>query len=107
MLGDILTALLNPDSAEDALAALGQTETLDRVVREAAAMGIPAGELVGMRVRQILEYSEEDVWFDFLTQMSASHQPGAAVMQALLARAFPAEGDCGSRRFASAAEHGA
>lgn len=102
MLGEILSSLTKPDRAEDTLAALGQTEILNRVAREAAAMGIPAGELVGMRVRQILEGSEEDVWLDFLTQMSASHQPGVAIMQALLARAFPAEGDCANRRFASA-----
>ena len=89
MLGDILGALTNADSAEQALAAVADPGVVQRVRRGAAAEGVGVGAFVAATVRQMLDYAEEDVWLDLLGRMSGSPRPGVAALEALLARAFP------------------
>ena len=89
MLGDILGGLTEAASAEGVLAAVGSPEVLERIRLDAAAEGVPAGALVAARVRHMLDHAGEDVWLDLLGLMSGSPQPGAAVLSAMLSRAFP------------------
>ena len=90
MLGDILGGLTEAASAEGVLAAVGSPEVLERMRRDAAAEGVPAGALVAARVRHMLDHAGEDIWLDLLGLMSGSPQPGAAALAAMLSRAFPA-----------------
>ncbi len=89
MLGNILGALTDATSAEEALAAIGDPGVIERVRRVAAAEGVGVGAFVASTVRQMLDYAEEDVWLDLLGRMSASQRPGIAALEAMLARSFP------------------
>ena|ERR1019366_8774307 len=99
MLGDILSGSTGAASAEAILAEVGSPAVVERVRRDAAAEGIAVGTLVAFKVRHMLDHSGEDVWLDLLGRMSGSPQPGAAVLESMLSRAFPdAAGSCGTRR---------
>jgi hypothetical protein len=89
MLGNILGALTDAISAEEALAAVGDPGLVERVWLGAAAEGVGVGEFVASTVRQMLDYAEEDMWLDLLGRMSGSPRPGVAALEAMLARAFP------------------
>jgi hypothetical protein len=95
MLGNILSALTDAASAEEALAAIGDPGVVERVRRGAAAEGVGVGAFVASTVRQTLDYAEEGVWLDLLGRMSDSPRPGIAALEAMLARAFP-ESDAAS-----------
>jgi hypothetical protein len=90
MLGNILGALTDATSAEEALAAIGDPGVVEHVRRCAAAEGVGIGAFVASTIRQMLDYAEEDVWLDLLGRMSGSPRPGVAALEAMLARAFPA-----------------
>lgn len=89
MLGNILGLLTDATSAEEALAAIGDAELVERVRRAAAAEGVGVGAFVASTLRQMLDYAEESVWLDLLGRMSGSPRPGIAALEAMLARAFP------------------
>jgi hypothetical protein len=98
MLGNILGALTDAASAEEALTAIGDPAVVDRVRRGAAAEGVGVGAFVASTVRQMLDYAEEDVWLDLLGRMSGSPRPGIAALEAMLARAFPGRAAAGVAR---------
>ena len=89
MLGNILGALTDAASAEEALAAIDAPGVVERVRRDAAAEGVDVGAFVASTVRQMLDYAEEDMWLDLLGRMSGASRPGIAALEAMLARAFP------------------
>ena len=88
MLGNILGALTDAASAEEALVAIGDPGVVERARRGAAAEGVGVGMFVASTVRQMLDYAEEDVWLDLLGRMSGSPRPGVVALEAMLARAF-------------------
>ena len=98
MLGNILGALTDAASAEEALAAIGEPGVVERVRQSAAAEGVGVGTFVASTVRQMLDYAEEDVWLDLLGRMSGSPRPGVAALEAMLARAFPEAAAAGAMR---------
>ncbi|MEO8883527.1 MAG: hypothetical protein ABI377_08980 [Devosia sp.] len=89
MLGNILGALTDPTSAEEALAAIGDPDLVERVRQSAAAKGAGVGAFVASTVRQMLDYAEESVWLDLLGRMANAPRPGVAALEVMLARAFP------------------
>jgi hypothetical protein len=98
MLGNILGALTDVASAEQALAAIGDSGVVERVRQAAAAEGVGVGAFVASTVRQMLDYAEEGMWLDLLGRMSDSPRPGVAALEAMLARAFPAAAAAGVTR---------
>ncbi|WP_287995632.1 hypothetical protein [Acidiphilium sp.] len=88
MFGTILGALTDASSAEEALAAIGDPDVVERARRGAAVEGVGVGAFVATTVRQMLDYAEEDVWLDLLDRMSGSPRPGVAALETMLARAF-------------------
>jgi hypothetical protein len=98
MLGNILGALTDAASAEEAMAAMADPGVVERVRRGAAAEGVGVGPFVASTVRQMLDYAEEDVWLDLLGRMSNSPRPGIAALEAMLARAFPEPAAAGAAR---------
>lgn len=90
MLGEILGGLSDPARAADILAALADPDSVDRARQAAAAEGVAVGELVAARTRHLLETAGDALWLDLLGRMSASPQPGAAALAALLPALFPA-----------------
>jgi hypothetical protein len=89
MLGNILGALTDAASAEEALAAIADAGVVERARLGAAAEGVGVGAFVASTVRQMLDYAQEDVWLDLLGRMSGSPRPGVAALEAMLACAFP------------------
>ncbi len=98
MLGNILGALTDATSADEALAAVCDPGLVERVRLRAAAEGVGVGAFVASTVRQMLDYAEEAVWLDLLGRMSGSPRPGAAALEAMLARAFPEPTTAARRR---------
>lgn len=91
MLGQILQALTDADSAEAVLAQVGSQEIRQRVERAAAAQSVSVGSMVAQKVRHIVDHGGEDVWLDTIGAMSGSPYPGVAAIHRLLDRAFPRE----------------
>lgn len=89
MLGNILGGLTNAAAAEEILAAIGDEALLKRVKEAAAANVVTPGTYVAATVRHLLDHGSEEVWLDLVGKMANSTQPGAAALQAILARAFP------------------
>jgi hypothetical protein len=98
MLGNILGGLTNAAAAEELLATIADAALLQRVRRAADDNAVTPGAYVAATVRQLLDYGDEELWLDLVGKMANSPQPGAAALQAILARAFPApspHGCCG------------
>jgi hypothetical protein len=89
MLGNILGALTDAASAEEAMAAIADPGVMERVRRGAAEEGVDVGAFVASTVRQMLDYAEEDVWLDLLGRLSGSPRPGVTALEVMLVRAFP------------------
>ncbi len=90
MLGNILGGLTNAAAAEELLAAIADEALLARVRAAADANDVAPGTYVAATVRHLLDHGSEEVWLDMVGKMANSPQPGAAALQAILLRAFPA-----------------
>lgn len=89
MLGNILSHLTDPATAEAALAVVSEPELRHRIASAAAAESCPVGALVAGKVRHLLDHGGEDLWLDLLGAMSGSPQPGAVAINRIMAQAFP------------------
>ncbi len=89
MLGNILGGLTNAAAAEELLATIADEGLLMRVKIAADENSVTTGAYVAANVRQLLDYGSEEIWLDLVSKMANSPQPGAAALQAILARAFP------------------
>jgi hypothetical protein len=90
MLGNILRGLTNATTAEELLAAIADEALLDRVKTAADENDVTPGAYVAATVRHLLDHGSEEIWLDLVSKMANSPQPGAAALQAILLRAFPA-----------------
>jgi delta-aminolevulinic acid dehydratase/porphobilinogen synthase len=91
MLGEIIGGLINATTAEAAVAAVTSLDIQARIQAEAGATGVAPGALVASRIRHLIDHGDEEFWVELLGVMSGSAQPGAAAIQRILARAFPAQ----------------
>ena len=90
MLGNILGGLTNAAAAEEQLAAIADEALLERVKTVAHENDVTPGAYVAATVRHWLDHGSEEIWLDLVGKMANSPQPGAAALQAILLRAFPA-----------------
>lgn len=90
MLGNILGGLTNAAAAEELLAAIADEALLERVKAAADENDVTPGTYVAATVRHLLDHGSEEIWLDMVGKMANSPQPGAAALQAILVRAFPA-----------------
>jgi hypothetical protein len=90
MLGNILGGLTNAAAAEELLAAIADEALLERVKTAANENDVTPGAYVAATVRHLLDHGSEEVWLDLVGKMANSPQPGAAALQGILMRAFPA-----------------
>ncbi|MDB5564965.1 MAG: uncharacterized protein JWP84_1531 [Tardiphaga sp.] len=90
MLGNILGGLTKAAAAEEFLTAIGDEALPERVKRAADENAVSPGTYVAATVRHLLDHGSEEIWLDLVGEMANSPQPGAAALQAILARAFPA-----------------
>ncbi|MBS0643514.1 MAG: hypothetical protein JSS43_26940 [Proteobacteria bacterium] len=89
MLGDIVAALTNSDTAADIAAAICSRAMMDRINSAAAKEAVSPGALVSARVLHVIEHGGEDIWLDLVSAMAGSPQPGAVAAERMLAHAFP------------------
>src|SRR5436309_2238559 len=89
MLGNILGGLTNAVAAAEILAAIGDEALLERVTIAAHENEVTPGTYVAATVRHLLDHGSEEIWLDLVGKMANSPQPGAAALQAIVARAFP------------------
>ena len=89
MLGNILGGLTNAAVAEELLAVIADEDLLKRVRVAADESSVTSGTYVAATVRHLLDHGSEEIWLDLVSKMANSPQPGAAALQAILARAFP------------------
>src|SRR4051812_8592375 len=90
MLGNILGGLTNAAAAEESLAIIADEALLERVRTAADENDVTPGTYVAATVRHLLDHGSEEIWLDLVGKMANSPQPGAAALQAILVRAFPA-----------------
>ncbi len=90
MLGNILSGLTNAAAAEELLSAIADEALLERVKAAADDNDVTPGTYVAATVRHLLDHGSEEIWLDLVGKMANSPQPGAAALQAILVRAFPA-----------------
>jgi hypothetical protein len=90
MLGNILGGLIDAATAEELLAAIADEALLERVKSAANENDVAPGTYVAATVRHLLDHGSEEIWLDLVGKMANSPQPGAAALEAILARAFPA-----------------
>lgn len=83
MLGDLIARLEQPEVAEEVLA------TLDPPIHEAllqasrhASMSAP--EFVSGAVREFMESADDDLWFQLLTRVRTSGEPGLEAVRTIL-----------------------
>lgn len=89
MLGDIVAALTDSETAAGMAAAVCSHAVMDRINTAAAKDAVSPGALVSARVRHVIEHGGEDVWLDLVSVMAGSPQPGAVAAERMLAHAFP------------------
>ena len=89
MLGDIINALTNPATADEAVATVARPEIVARIKAAADAERVQPGALIARKVRHLMEHGGEDIWLDLLGVMSNTPEPGAAALDRILAYAFP------------------
>jgi hypothetical protein len=90
VLGKILGGLTNAAAAEEFLDAIADEALLERVKTAADENDVSPGTYVAATVRHLLDHGSEEIWLDLVSKMANSQQPGAAALQAILVRAFPA-----------------
>jgi hypothetical protein len=90
VLGKILGGLTNAAAAEEFLNAIADEALLERVKTAADENDVSPGIFVAATVRHLLDHGSEEIWLDLVGKMANSPRPGAAALQAILLRAFPA-----------------
>jgi hypothetical protein len=83
MLGDLIAQLNNP------LVCARVLETLDpatarQLERRAEDVSMTVAEFAAGAVREFVEHAEDDLWFQLLTVIRKSEEPGLAAVQTIL-----------------------
>jgi hypothetical protein len=83
VLGELIAELDRPEVAEGVLGTL-HPDIARQIERRAAAASMPAPDFVAGAVREFLERADDDLWFQLLTVVRRSDEPGLAAVQTIL-----------------------
>ena len=83
MLGELIAQLDRPDVADGVLTTL-DTRVAGRIELQAAAASMPVADFVAGAVREFVERADDDLWFQLLTIVRKSDDPGLAAVQTIL-----------------------
>lgn len=83
MLGDLIAQLDQPDVAARVLATL-DPGVLEQIERRAALASMTATDFAAGAVREFVEHGNDDLWFQLLTIIRTSDDPGLAAVQTIL-----------------------
>jgi hypothetical protein len=84
MLGELIARLDRPDIADGVMATL-DPEVARRIEARAADGSMPVADFVAGAVREFLDGAQDDLWFQLLTVVRKSDDPGLAAVRTILA----------------------
>ena len=83
MLGDLLAQLDRPEVAKSVVTTL-RADIAQEVERHATAASMTVEEFVSGAVREFVESAGDDLWFQLLTLVRKSDDPGLTAIQTIL-----------------------
>jgi hypothetical protein len=83
VLGDLIAQLDRPDVAASVLATM-DSDVAGQIERQSAATSMTIEEFVSGAVRDFVESAGDDLWFQLLTIVRKSDDPGLAAVQTIL-----------------------
>lgn len=83
MLGDLIAALDRPEVISNVLATL-DPELAANLAERAAQVSMPVGDFSAGAVRAFLDEADDDLWFQLVTVMRKSEDPGLAAVETIL-----------------------
>jgi hypothetical protein len=83
MLGELIAQLERPDVARGVVAAL-PSDVARKIEQRAAAASMPMTDFMAGAVREFLDGADDDLWFQLLTIIRKSDDPGLAAVQTIL-----------------------
>ncbi|MGO4558123.1 hypothetical protein [Mesorhizobium sp. 2RAF21] len=83
MLGDLIAALEQPEVVADVLSTL-QPELAAKLAERATNASMSVGDFSAGAVRAFLDEADDDLWFQLLTLMRKSEDPGLVAVQTIL-----------------------
>ena len=83
VLGELIAQLDRPDVAKGVMATL-HFDVARQIERRAMAASMPVTEFVAGAVREFLESADDDLWFQLLTMVRRSDDPGLTAVKTIL-----------------------
>ena len=83
MLGELIAQLDRPDVAIGVMTTL-RSEVARAIGHRARAASMPVADFVAGAVREFLDSANDDLWFQLLTIVRKSDDPGLAAVQTIL-----------------------
>ena len=83
MLGEMIAHLDRPDVANGVMMTL-HSDLARQVEHRATAASMPVADFVAGAVREFLESADDDLWFQLLTIVRKSEDPGLSAVQTIL-----------------------
>lgn len=83
MLGELIAQLDRPDVANGVMMTL-HSDLARQVEHRAAAASMPVADFVAGAVREFVESADDDLWFQLLTIVRKSDDPGLSAVQTIL-----------------------
>jgi hypothetical protein len=83
VLGELIAQLDRPDVTNGVMTTL-HSDVARRIERRATAASMPVADFVAGAVREFFESADDDLWFQLLTIIRESHDPGLSAVQTIL-----------------------
>jgi hypothetical protein len=83
MLGDLIAALERPEVIADVLSTL-HPDLAEKIAERAAQASMSVGDFSAGAVRAFLDEADDDLWFQLLTLIRKSDDPGLSAVQTIL-----------------------
>lgn len=83
VLGELIAQLDRPDVANGVVATL-HADVARRIEHRAAAASMAVTDFVAGAVREFLDGADDDLWFQLLTVVRKSDDPGLSAVQTIL-----------------------
>jgi hypothetical protein len=83
VLGELIAQLDRPEIAASVFAAL-DPDVMMNVEGRAAALSMTATEFAAGAVREFMDYADDDLWFQLLTVVRKSDDPGSTAVKTIL-----------------------
>jgi hypothetical protein len=83
MLGELIAELDRPDVANGVMTTL-HPDVAQQIERSSAAASMTVADFVAGAVREFLESAGDDLWFQLLTIVRKSDDPGLTAVQTIL-----------------------